>query len=91
MTELFRLKVLGSRKFVREQKGNALMVNMEVNVSGTGRAETNINGPSDLSLTLSSLLSCFHAFLLLCFLYFALSERKSGVIRSFGLETFERL
>ena len=61
--EMFWLRFGGSRNFTRERKGNVSMVDMDVNVPGTGRAETNINHPSDLSAPhLFSSLSCFLAF-----------------------------
>ena len=60
------------------------MVGMEVNVLRTGRAEANINCPSDLFLPHSLL--CSHVFF--CFLF---SERKSGKNKSFSLEFSERL
>ena len=63
------------------------MAKMEVNVSGTNRAEVDINFPSYFLLPHS--LSCCIAFLI--FLYFVISERKSGKIKSLSSELSKRL
>ena len=90
VTELFRLWLGGFGNFARERKANVSMVDTDVNVPGIGRAETDINHPSDLSSPhLLSSLSYFHTSLLLC--CFALRERKSGEIRSLGSELSEQL
>ena len=50
ITDLFRLEVLDSRNFAREQKRNASMVDTKVNILGTDRAKAHINFPSHLFL-----------------------------------------
>ena len=69
--ESFQLRFGGSGNFAQEQKGNVSMVDTYVNVPRTGRAEADINRPSDLSLPhLLSLLSCF-----LCFALYLAGKR----------------
>ena len=66
VTDLFWLEGLGSRNFSQKQKENASMVDVQVNILGTGRAEIDINCLLDLPLPHS--LPCFLTF---CIVFFA--------------------